>query len=463
MKNIFLPLFLICYLLSNTQTVTPGIERYTPSDSTIIGKPDGKLASQKIGQAGGRIISDDGRVELIFPVGALTSDTMISIQPTTNHAPNGTGKAYKFEPSGISFKKPVQLAFHYTNEDAEICPPEWMSIAMQNQVGKWEFTDYDEWDSAGKTLYGFIYHFSGFSNINDIMLFPDKREIHVKGSVLIPIIDVKKPAGDGIAIIKSDAPISWYVERILGGNDQVGTIKASEELPLPPGKMVLVTYNAPSAIPVSHTLADYIQITANIYRSTKSYKKSNTKNHKRSNEEIILQRKIGTFIRVYQDFEVQMDKWTKNEGRCNLGETFDTASFVLRLYSSKGTVQKQSIKNTLLSITGGEKCECSPVWVNKSSTRGTIHIDGIRAITVNPPGTSQPYRRVWIFFVPAQGSFPEYRFPCGDRFNMPAPSMMAVPVMIEFFAKNEMQIVYQENERLSKWKFTVKPVTEYTD
>ena len=35
-------------------------------DSTAVGAPDGKAVSKEIGGAGGTIISDDGRVELIF-------------------------------------------------------------------------------------------------------------------------------------------------------------------------------------------------------------------------------------------------------------------------------------------------------------------------------------------------------------------------------------------------------------
>jgi hypothetical protein len=50
-------------------------------DSTAIGAPDGKPVSKEIGPAGGSITSDDGRVELIFPEGALTTATVISIQP----------------------------------------------------------------------------------------------------------------------------------------------------------------------------------------------------------------------------------------------------------------------------------------------------------------------------------------------------------------------------------------------
>ena len=68
------------------------------SDSTGFGTPEGKLISKEIGVDGGQIVSEDGRVELIFPAGALAKNTIISIQPRTNPAPNGVGRSYWFEP-----------------------------------------------------------------------------------------------------------------------------------------------------------------------------------------------------------------------------------------------------------------------------------------------------------------------------------------------------------------------------
>ena len=51
---------------------TSNVKFIVPSDSTGFGTPDGTLTSKQIGPAGGKIVSDDGRVELIFPAGALT-------------------------------------------------------------------------------------------------------------------------------------------------------------------------------------------------------------------------------------------------------------------------------------------------------------------------------------------------------------------------------------------------------
>ena len=164
------------------------------SDSTGFGTPDGKLISKEIGADGGQIVSEDGRVELIFPAGALAKNTIISIQPRTNPAPNGVGKSYWFEPSGIQFQKPVQINFRYTDEEAAICPPDWKSLGIQDHKGKWTFIDYESFDSVSKTLKGFIHHFSGVSNIDDIRIVPDKQILRVNEETIITVIDMARIA-----------------------------------------------------------------------------------------------------------------------------------------------------------------------------------------------------------------------------------------------------------------------------
>ena len=107
MKKILSAYLIFLSICTNAQIDTPQRRLNEPPDSTAFGIPNGNVSKKEIGQAGGTIISDDGKVELIFPAAALTGNTNISIQPTTNPLPYGAGKAYQFEPSGIQFKKPV--------------------------------------------------------------------------------------------------------------------------------------------------------------------------------------------------------------------------------------------------------------------------------------------------------------------------------------------------------------------
>src|SRR5438045_3342161 len=160
MKKLLIATLLLSSFCAYAQTDLSGIESPEPIDSTGFGKADGRLVRKDIGAAGGTIISEDGRVELIFPAGAVTTNTTISIQPTINLAPNGIGKSYWFEPSGTQFKKPVQIIFHYTDKESEVGSPGLMALGMQDHKGRWTLIDYDDWDSTSKVLKGFIYHFT---------------------------------------------------------------------------------------------------------------------------------------------------------------------------------------------------------------------------------------------------------------------------------------------------------------
>src|SRR5689334_25354390 len=99
MKRLLISLLVFFQLYVRAQQDTAQIKVVEPPDSTALGIPDGNPVNKEIGPLGGSIASGDGRVQLIFPEGALTTNTLISIQPTTNPAPNGSGMAYDFEPS----------------------------------------------------------------------------------------------------------------------------------------------------------------------------------------------------------------------------------------------------------------------------------------------------------------------------------------------------------------------------
>lgn len=243
----------LCLLsFANGQVDSSKIKYSLPSDSTVLGTPDGKLVGQQIGSTGGRIVSDDGRIELVFPAGALTTNTTISIQPTTNPAPNGTGKAYWFEPSGTQFKKPVQFIFHYTNEEAEACEPELMALALQDKKGKWSFFEYEEWDSSAKTLKGFIHHFTGATNVFQMWMMIGKDEISVNEKIWIDFVDITSWLETGRyeeAVFTTQQNISWTVNTLSNGSPLVGTITPQPFRLDKKTKMMPVTYTAPDVLP----------------------------------------------------------------------------------------------------------------------------------------------------------------------------------------------------------------------
>jgi len=74
-------------------------------------------SSATIGPPGGSIRSDDGRLTLRIPAGALTQATAFSFQTTTSDAPQAVGPGYQILPSGITFSKRALLTLAYGRGD----------------------------------------------------------------------------------------------------------------------------------------------------------------------------------------------------------------------------------------------------------------------------------------------------------------------------------------------------------
>src|SRR6185436_19452022 len=127
-----------------------------------IGKPNGEKAEMKIGKEGGSFTSSDGKMRLKVPEGAVSKKTTFSIQPVINLMPNGNGKTYKLEPSGVNFQKPLQIIFYYADE-VEKNSFDQMGIAMQNEKGKWYSVNRSVSDTISKTLTANINHFSSYT------------------------------------------------------------------------------------------------------------------------------------------------------------------------------------------------------------------------------------------------------------------------------------------------------------
>src|SRR5689334_22465447 len=82
---------------------------------TAFGASVGNKTTQKIDTRGGRLRSADGKLEVTFPADAVDSEITVSVQPIHNQLTADDDGAYQLEPSGIIFKRPVQLVFHYTD------------------------------------------------------------------------------------------------------------------------------------------------------------------------------------------------------------------------------------------------------------------------------------------------------------------------------------------------------------
>ena len=341
--------------------------------ATAIGAPDGKSVSKEIGPAGGTIVSDDQRLELIFPKGALSANTNISIQPIVNSIPNGNGKAYQFEPSGIRFQKPVQVLFHYTDEEAGICPPQLKFMALQDHDGKWEYMNYDEWDSTGKSLKGFISHFSAFLDGVLMELSPNEKTLKVGQSFSLSLNVVEAPGGDDLPLLPSSGKrkIKWSVK----GGARCGTIT-------PGANKYDATYKAPNYLSKSDP-----QVILKIDESTIREVVQRTKHKKgywTGTTRIPEIKNLATFtcnVNLYDDYKISIIVQGKAGLECG-AELDDRSFFQARLYPGK--VEITNVTNSEPTLTKRPNCQGQSIGgrsvnytliYDPAGCPGPVHVD----------------------------------------------------------------------------------------
>lgn len=242
---------------------------------------------------------ENGRITLEIPAGALKAGTAVKTGSSTAAFANPADLLYQFQllPEGTVFKKPVRLIFHYDNGWLKGNSPFNIGVAFRyDKDGKWYAPVNGEVDTVNHTLSIPITHFSHWSVYTCFHLETQYDDQHsVDNETLIdmpagksatlrcylgapPPVITKEDVDDGdlalIAPLVTDpvtrgqrldmtdcrdcnllaplvpidptkdkgiiSPHSWYVNTVLNGNSQVGTITRS-------GKTA--TYQAPGQTP----------------------------------------------------------------------------------------------------------------------------------------------------------------------------------------------------------------------
>ena len=406
------------------------------------GKPDGLKAEVKIGKEGGIIQSSDGKVELIFPEGAVTKKTTVSIQPVTNLAPNSNGKAYQMEPSGINFQQPVQIIFHYRDKDTEGSVPDLIGIAMQDDKGRWSSLDKVALDTVFKTIRATISHFSFYVNYLKAKINPSSARVKVNSSLRLQITKIinTEDGNDEIAGLGgdgSDARVLWSVNEIPHGNNVIGLISASQNYS--------AIFKAPAQVPDQNPVAVSVQNQVRIKGVNHTFR-------------------LVSNILIYGDaWEVKMVASIKGGSPQAWGGyvTYnDDGSFIVSLEKKNPVVK--GINNTLEQIINN----CSKSILNPTTCTGILHVAGTKAIKVtpaNPPG--QPYPIVEIWFTPYPIELTRYQFTCPpppgymhgssigklDLASGGATMLMffgqpAIPSYLRFAAKDGEQVLMEKGE-----------------
>ena len=441
MKKILTLVLLLSLLSANAQTDSTELQTDSVEvqmialpDSTAIGTPDGKLVSNEIGPAGGKIVSDDGRVELNFPEGALSESTTISIQPVVNLITNGNGKAYQFEPSGIKFQKPVQLIFHYSDKEREICPPELKFMALQDHTGKWKYMDYEEWDTTTRSLKGSISHFSAFLDGNWMELTTIDTTIKIGKSfgLRLKIVGPPVEAGEDELPLLPTSNTTRQIKWSVPGSPKFGTIRRE------PAKYSAV-YTAPNKLPGSDSKV-ILKVNEVTLRDVVQRSRGAARRWIGTTLRVPTTTNLATFtcrVKLYDEYKVTVSQDLKVEG----GRMTDTSTFHLRIGDERASI---SDVNNQLAKVNIRQTRCRAVYVNASTCVGMINVTGIKASNVT--STSEGSLKVDISFQPATMIFPVINFPpCGGNKASPTtPSIVtqnAFPMRLAFVAKNEKQYI----------------------
>lgn len=428
--------------------------------TTAAGKPDGEGETKEIGKEGGNILSADGKLELIFPEAALSKKKKITIQPVTNLAANGRGKAYRMEPSGLQFEKPVTIVFHYSQDETEGTLPEVKGIAGQDEKGKWEALPEVIIDTVAKTIISQIHHFSSYASFDKIVLMPHRDRVKVEKTkgLWISIADYRPPeVGDGELPplprqVNIPEPV-WLVNGIIHGDQHNGWIT------YPTGSSQSVLYNAPASMPSDNPVAVSIQLKGLQF----TY-----------NKKIFKDPALVSHLLIYdRAYRLNINVWIDNseDGMCTM-RWEDSGAFSIAMEGARTMIR--DIVNQNLSIRFNP-CKCAPIWTNKPLVRGPINIAGTSRIDVTPASMpNQPFARVRIMLQHISSPLPNFQSPCPAG-GLPPASMFGnmlkyfLPPYIEFEANNEDEQVItlaelsrnaETNNRRQGLKIVIKRIDE---
>ncbi|RCR68636.1 hypothetical protein [Larkinella punicea] len=213
---------------------------------TPVGTPEGNIITATIGPAGGTVASEDQRIRVVIPAGALSSPQTISVQPLTNTCPSGTGQAFRLTPHGLTFAKPATIAFHYDENDLQGTAQEALRIAYQADNGSWKSPGRRSLDTTARLLSVQTTHFSDWTFFKNITMEPVSAVVEPGGTIDLKVYQhVEEPetgGDDELTVPKVPALIkAKYIKKWAVSSE--GTL-AHEQ--------VRASYYAPSKIPAKN-------------------------------------------------------------------------------------------------------------------------------------------------------------------------------------------------------------------
>ncbi len=388
---------------------------------TPVAKPFGDIASAKMDSKGGKLVSSDKGLEVIVPENALDSEITISIQSSHNDLNETDEGAYQLEPSGIQFKKAVQLIFHYTdgNENADL-----KSIGWQDDKGQWHRLKKVVTDTIQKMVTGLALHFSNWARFDQLYLKPVNASVKVNKTVQLRVFEYLSPLNDDDDLapptpIGSDDDLAapsqilpyytsdWAVNGNVNGRPEVGFVTRQND-PESPGSHVAI-YKAPATVPNNNPVAVSVQVYSN---------KKTKKLWLTSNITVIGGKYHFTYIHI-----------DEGDGCFAL---VDSSSCIVNLDTENPTISN-IINYPPWSDWPNCSRGCRTEWTNKETVKGLVEINGLASSVITPPTNRSGVTNIHISLVPAMGSTASAIDHCKDGdHTIPSRSFPADPKYINF-------------------------------
>ncbi|MFT3822653.1 MAG: hypothetical protein QM731_01990 [Chitinophagaceae bacterium] len=237
---------------TNDRPSGPPAEPFKTEKGIAIGNP----VSKTIGAAGGSVTSADGKLTLIVPAGAVSTNTDFSIQPIAFMLPGSEGDtAYRLMPEGITFSKDVDIVFHYKDADIAGTVPDLLLGCYQTAAGNWASVP-SALNKNNHTLTLTTKHFSDWGITSLLQLKIEKPVLSSLEETDIEIVGITQMEGDDLILapLTPTYDVDGIIEvisdwEVIDGGGVVGSMTATP---------YLATYSPYS--PVTHGAKAHVSV-----------------------------------------------------------------------------------------------------------------------------------------------------------------------------------------------------------
>ncbi len=213
----------------------------------------GLATEQTIGPGGGQLTIVGTKLKLSVPAGALDGEVKVTVSEVTNTLPNGAvGKAYRFLPENVQFKKDVEITLPY--EPLTNTSPQALHLAYQDGKGYWHMVKEALVDENNRTVTAKTRHFSDWGAVANLYIKNNgKNALDKSQSTELEIAFLPSVSDDDL--LAPDVPLDaskvkqW---RIAYGATGYGTVTG--------GQSTKATYTAPATLTVVKTATVEVEL-----------------------------------------------------------------------------------------------------------------------------------------------------------------------------------------------------------